>query len=148
MQGKLLTIDSDGSAVHFPYVLPDPVCKYSEMYLMEYALLWLFPGRTGGYMSGHNPKPNLKDWLKMMTLYMDGRFDHDCLWAFFALNYCTRHQNQSSGGFYVKKFSKRTKNVGANSKANIRRTFGMARPDHLFLPMRNWFISILESKMT
>jgi hypothetical protein len=33
MQGKLLTIDSDGSAVHLPYVLPDPVCKYSEMYL-------------------------------------------------------------------------------------------------------------------
>jgi hypothetical protein len=27
MQGKLLTIDSDGSAVHFPYVLSDPVCK-------------------------------------------------------------------------------------------------------------------------
>jgi hypothetical protein len=55
-------------------------------------------------MSGSNPKPNLKDWLKMMTLYMDGRFDHDRLWAFFALNYYTRHQNQSSGGFYIKTF--------------------------------------------
>jgi hypothetical protein len=38
MQGKLLTIDSDGSAVHSPYVLPDPVCEYSKMYLMEYML--------------------------------------------------------------------------------------------------------------
>jgi Helitron helicase-like domain at N-terminus len=104
MQGKLLTIDSDGSAVHFPYVSPDPVCEYSEMYLMEYAFPWLFPGGSGGYMSGRNPKPNLKVWLKMMTLYMDGRFDHDRLWAFFALNYYTRHQNQSSGGFYVKTF--------------------------------------------
>jgi hypothetical protein len=30
---------------------------------MEYAFPWLFPGGTGGYMSGWNPKPNLKDWL-------------------------------------------------------------------------------------
>jgi hypothetical protein len=73
---------------------------------VEYAFLWLFPGGTGGYMSGCNPKPNLKDWLKMMTLYMDGRLDHDRLWAFFALNYYTRHQNQSSGGFYVNFFFK------------------------------------------
>jgi hypothetical protein len=109
MQGKLLTIDSDGSAVHFPYVSPDPVCEYSEMYIMEYALPWLFPGGTGGYMSGRNPKPNLKDWLKMMKpLHGCGRFDHDRLWAFFALNYYTRHQNQSRGGFYMLKLFSKT----------------------------------------
>lgn len=104
MRGKMLAIDRDGSAIHFPYVSPDPVCEYSELYLMEYAFPWLFPGGTGGYMSGRNPKPRLKDWLKRITLYKDGRFDHDRLWAFFALNYYTRHQNQSSGSFYVKTF--------------------------------------------
>jgi hypothetical protein len=104
MQGRLLCTDSSGSAIHFPYVSSEPVCEYSETYLMECAFPWLFPGGTGGYMSGPAPLPHLKDWLKKMMLYMDGRFDHDRLWAFFALNYATRHSNQSSGSFYVKSF--------------------------------------------
>jgi hypothetical protein len=72
--------------------------------LMEYAFPWLFPGGTGGFMSGPNPRPAIKDWMKKTMLYMDGRFEQDRLWAFFALNFSSRQYNQSSGNFYVKGF--------------------------------------------
>jgi hypothetical protein len=104
MQGRMLSIDDDGTAIHFPYVSPEPVCEYTETYLFEYAFPWLFPGGTGGYMSGPNPKPKLREWLRKMAMYKDCRFDHDRLWAFFALNYMTRHNNQGSGNFFVKSF--------------------------------------------
>jgi hypothetical protein len=104
LQGKMVSIGKDSCVIHFPYVSPEPVSEYSETYLMEYAFPWLFPGGTGGYMSGKAPLPKLKDWLKKMMLYMDGRFDQDRLWAFFALNYSTRHSNQGSGNFFVKSF--------------------------------------------
>jgi Helitron helicase-like domain at N-terminus len=104
MQGRLITIGSGGGTIHFPYVSPDPVCEYSEPRLFEYAFPWLFPGGTGGYMSGPNPKPNISVWLQKMAQYKDGRFDHDRLWSFFALNYATRQLNQSKGNFFVKTF--------------------------------------------
>jgi translation initiation factor 2 beta subunit (eIF-2beta)/eIF-5 len=104
MEGQMLNVDKDGKVIRFPYVSSEPICEYSEKHLFEYAFPWLFPGGTGGYMSGPNPKPLLKDWLKKMTQYKDGRFDHDRLWAFFALNYATRHNNQGSGNFFVKTF--------------------------------------------
>jgi hypothetical protein len=104
MQGRLLNIEENGSAIRFPYVSAEPVCEYSEKHLMEYAFPWLFPGGSGGYMSGPNPHPRLKDWFRIMCQYRDGRFDNDRLWAFFALNYCTRHQNNASGNFFVKSF--------------------------------------------
>ena len=104
MQGKMLAIDEAGTAIHFPYVSPEPISEYNEKNLFAYAFPWLFPGGTGGYLSGPNPKPHLKDWLKKMSHYKDGRFDHDRLWSFFALNFATRHNNQSSGNFFVKSF--------------------------------------------
>jgi hypothetical protein len=106
MQGRLLNIEDGGAVIRFPYVSAEPVCEYSENHLFEYAFPWLFPGGTGGYMSGPNPKPLLKDWLKKTLQYNDGRFDNDRLWAFFALNYSTRHSNNGSGNFFVKSFFK------------------------------------------
>lgn len=106
MQGKLLNIEADGKTIHFPYVSAEPVCEFDEKHLFEYAFPWLFPGGHGGYMSGPNPKPLLKDWLKIMSQYKDGRFDNDRLWSFFALNYSTRHNNNGSGSFFVKTFFK------------------------------------------
>ena len=106
MQGRLLNIEENGAAIRFPYVSAEPVCEYSEKHLMEYAFPWLFPGGTGGYMSCENPKPLLKVWLKKMCQYRDGRFDNDRLWAFFALNFSTRHNNNGSGNFFVRSFFK------------------------------------------
>jgi hypothetical protein len=104
MQGRLLFTESAGSAIQFPYVSSEPVSEYNEPFLMEYAFPWLFPGGTGGFMSGPNPRPAIKDWMKKTMLYMDGRFEQDRLWAFFALNFSSRQYNQSSGNFYVKGF--------------------------------------------
>jgi Helitron helicase-like domain at N-terminus len=104
LQGKLLFTESGGSAIEFPYVSSEPVSEYNEPFLMEYAFPWLFPGGTGGFMSGPNPRPGIKDWMKKTMLYMDGRFEQDRLWAFFALNFASRQINQSSGNFYVKGF--------------------------------------------
>jgi hypothetical protein len=106
IQGRLLNIEENGTAIRFPYVSAEPVCEYSEKHLMEYAFPWLFPGGVGGYMSSRNTKPLLKDWLKKMCQYRDGRFDNDRLWAFFALNFSTRHHNSGSGNFFVKSFFK------------------------------------------
>jgi hypothetical protein len=72
--------------------------------LFEYAFPWLFPGGTGGFLSCDNPRPHIKVWLRKMARYIDGRFDHDRLWSFFALNYATRLSNQGSGNFFVKTF--------------------------------------------
>jgi hypothetical protein len=102
VSGRL--VDTASNVIHFPFVSPDPVCEYSEKFFFEYAFPWLFPGGTGGYLSGPNPKPLLRDWMRKMLLYKDGRFDNDRLWAFFALNYTVRHNNQGSGGFFVKTF--------------------------------------------
>jgi hypothetical protein len=104
MQGKLKSAGSQETTMQFPYVSAEPVCEYSEPFLMEYAFPWLFPGGTGGYLSGPNPRPDIKVWMQKIMYYMDGRFDHDRLWSFFALNYCTRHLNQGGGSFYVNTF--------------------------------------------
>jgi hypothetical protein len=106
MQGRLLDVEDGGKVIRFPYVSAEPVCEYSENHLFEYAFPWLFPGGTGGYLSGPNPKPLLKVWLKKTLQYSDGRFDNDRLWAFFALNFSTRHSNSGSGSFFVKSFFK------------------------------------------
>jgi hypothetical protein len=92
------------TTIQFPYVSSEPVCEYSEPYLMEYAFSWLFPGGSGGFLSSPNPRPDIKVWMQKMLLYMDGRFYQDRLWSFFALNYTTRHTNQGSGSFYVNSF--------------------------------------------
>jgi Helitron helicase-like domain at N-terminus len=104
MKGKLLSTGSLETTIQFPYVSSEPVCEYSEPYLMECAFPWLFPGGSGGFLSGPNPRPDIKVWMQKMLLYMDGRFDQDRLWSFFALNYTTRHTNQGSGSFYVNSF--------------------------------------------
>ena len=51
----------------------------------------------------------VSDWARRMVLYQDGHFAKDKLWWFFALNYATRHKNQSSGGFFVDSFFKEGK---------------------------------------
>ena len=38
--------------------------------------------------------------------YEDGRFADDKVFAFYVLNYVSRHTNSSQGSYYVKKFNK------------------------------------------
>ena len=97
---------SNHISMDFPYVSPHPVCEYSEPYLFEKAFPWLFPGGTGGYSSTLGSKPSLAEWMQKTLLYKDGRFSKDKMWAFCALNFLTRHMNQSSGGFFVDTFFK------------------------------------------
>jgi hypothetical protein len=99
--GKQSATRSNRGTITFPYVSPDPVSEYTEIYLFEKAFPCLFPGGTGGYGSIPKPKPTLSDWMSKTLLYKDGRFGHDRMWAFCALNFLSRHTNQTSGGFLL-----------------------------------------------
>lgn len=104
--GKHGAARSNKGTISFPYVSPDPVSEYTEIYLFEKAFPCLFPGGTGGYGSIPKPKPTLSDWMSKTMLFKDGRFGGDRMWAFCALNFLSRHTNQTSGGFFVDTFYK------------------------------------------
>ena len=49
-------------------------------------------------------KEGIGKWMKNTMLYKDMRFIKDCVWCFFALNFMTRHMNQTSGSYFVNSF--------------------------------------------
>jgi hypothetical protein len=104
--GRTVASQASAQSIHFPYVSPQPICEYTERFIFEKAFPWLFPGGVGGFHSIMSPQPTLSDWMAKTILYGDGRFSRDKMWAFCALNYLSRHLNQTSGGFFVNSFFK------------------------------------------
>ena len=101
-------VSGKSSTMAWPYVAKEAVTEYdSESNLFPKAFPWLFPGGYGDYKAYKEEKMTVSDWARRMVLYQDGRFAKDKLWGFFALNYATRHKNQSSGGYFVDSFFKK-----------------------------------------
>jgi len=102
---------SQGSAtMNWPYVAREAITEYdNESNLFPKAFPWLFPGGLGDYKAYKEEKTMVSEWAQRMLLYEDGRFAKDKIWGFFALNYATRHKNQTSGGFFVDSFFKEGK---------------------------------------
>ena len=80
--------------------------EYSERFLFEKAFPWLFPGGVGGFDPMVKANLTLSDWMRWILLFGDGRFARDKMWAFCALNFLSRHINQTSGSFFVQTFFK------------------------------------------
>ena len=49
-------------------------------------------------------KISLKSYLDQCVNYRDGRFAKDKMWCFYVYNYAVRHENNTSGNFFVDRF--------------------------------------------
>jgi Helitron helicase-like domain at N-terminus len=85
-----------------------PVSEYGTDKIFCLAFPWLFPGGVGDVNDVRRKDITAGDWGSHLLYYQDGRFARDKLWCFFALNYITRHRNQSSSKFFVKGFLGKT----------------------------------------
>jgi len=89
----------------FPNVSKEPEDEYHGLPIFSNAFPWLFPGGIGD-INYNKKKENgyVQKWVKAMVYYHDGRFVKDPTWCFYALNYMQRHQNNVSGGFFIRDF--------------------------------------------
>lgn len=93
-------------AMDWPQVSTDAASEYSDAKIFVNAFPWLFPGGIGDYIECRPTQIKLKDWVRNLLYYKDGRFQRDKVWCFYTLNYFHRHKNQGSGAFFVKSFVK------------------------------------------
>jgi len=91
-------------------VSKEPEDEYDGIPIFSNAFPWLFPGGIGD-INYNKRKENgyIQKWAATMVHYYDGRFVKDNTWCFYALNYLQRHQNNISGGFFVRDFIKTNK---------------------------------------
>jgi hypothetical protein len=91
--------------IKFPNVSVQPQSEFNGMPIFSNAYPWLFPGGVGD-LDQHNMQERgyVAKWLKTMTYYYDGRFCRDPTFCFYALNFKQRHQNSSSGAFFINGF--------------------------------------------
>jgi hypothetical protein len=95
----------DNEFLKFPTVSATPCCEYRGTPIFSNAFPWLFPGGVGDLDENKLTIPGYAaKWLKTMILYFDGRFCKDPTFCFYALNFKQRHQNSSSGAFFITDF--------------------------------------------
>ena len=78
------------------------VSEYSELNIFAGAFPWLFPGGLGDIQEA--AATSKRDWGSRMLYHWDGRFLRDPVYTFYANNYITRHQNSSTGKWFVDSF--------------------------------------------
>ena len=77
-----------------------------------------------------NNEISLPQWSKNLLYLEDGHFGRDKL-LFFALNYCQRHRNQSSGHFFYDNFLDRSKPLDMDELKEQLANGNMSYIDHL-----------------
>jgi hypothetical protein len=88
-------------------VSKEPEDEYDGLPIFSNAFPWLFPGGIGDINCNKKKEFGyVQKWASIMVHYFDGRFVKDGTWCFYALNYLQRHQNNISGGFFVRDFIK------------------------------------------
>jgi len=87
--------------IDWPDKSDEPVNEYGNARIFAMAFPWLFPGGEGDIKDFSG---DMVEWGKMMCYYEDGRFARDKIFCFFAMNYITRHRNNSSGKYFVDSF--------------------------------------------
>ena len=111
---------SNEQILNWPTIDDAPVSEYAEIKLFTLAFPWLFPGGVCDFNeSCRIHKVEISQWLENLIYYKDGRFARDPIWCFFALNYKQRHQNTSSGGWFVKSFASAIPNSLSDLKEKI-----------------------------
>ena len=103
-------VDSSSPIINFPAVSKEPEDEYDGLPIFSNAFPWLFPGGIGDINCNKKKEYGyVQRWAAIMLHYYDGRFVRDGTWCFYALNYVQRHQNNISGGFFVRDFIKKNK---------------------------------------
>ena len=103
-------IDKLYPVINFPAVSKEPEDEYDGLPIFSNAFPWLFPGGIGDINCNKKKEFGyVQRWASIMVYYFDGRFVKDGTWCFYALNYVQRHQNNLSGGFFVREFIKKNK---------------------------------------
>lgn len=97
------------------------------------AFPWLFPSGVGDFLDFREHNIGVAEWAKNLIMYEDNRFVKDKMFSFFVLNYVTRRRNQSSGNFFVKKFSHNDDSDLQSLKQSIR------NGDHSFVHEISYF---------
>ena len=80
---------------------PDAISEYSNVRIFTNGFPWLFPGGIGDFRDlDRESDIDVANWAQHLLRQTDGRFQREKLWGFFAYNYCQRHRNTSSGGYF------------------------------------------------
>jgi hypothetical protein len=104
------SLEKENPVLQFPVVSVIPEDEYDGIPIFSNAFPWLFPGGIGD-INCSKKKENgyVQKWCSTMVHYFDGRFVKDATWCFYALNYLQRHNNNISGGFFVREFIKKNR---------------------------------------
>jgi hypothetical protein len=98
--------NSADEQISFPTISPTACFEYNGLPIFSNAYPWLFPGGVGDLDHvNSNSHGYMPLWIKTLTLYFDGRFCKDPTFCFYALNYKQRHQNSTSGAFFINDFN-------------------------------------------
>ena len=100
----------------WPAVSKLPVSEFGSKKIFCMAFPWLFPGGIGDIKDFPG---DMGKWGSMLLHYEDGRFARDKVFCFYALNYITRHRNNSSGKWFVEKFHSNCPETLADLKSEI-----------------------------
>ena len=96
----------DDFRLKWPDISKNPISEYNtNTKIFACAFPWLFPSGEGDFLDFREEKISVGDWARNLIMYEDSHFVKDKMFSFFVLNYVTRRRNQSSGNFFVKKFS-------------------------------------------
>jgi len=107
---SVCNLDDSSPILHFPAISKEPEDEYDGLPIFSNAFPWLFPGGIGDINCNKKKEFGyVQRWASTMVHYFDGRFLKDGTWCFYALNYLQRHQNNLSGGFFVREFIKKNK---------------------------------------
>ena len=95
--------NSNTSVLDWPQTsYPDAISEYSNVRIFTCAFPWLFPGGIADFRDlDRESDIDVSNWAQHLLRQSDGRFQRDKLWGFFVYNYCQRHRNNSSGGYFV-----------------------------------------------
>lgn len=100
----------------WPAVSQLPVSEFGSKKIFCMAFPWLFPGGIGDVKDFPG---DMGRWGSMLLHYEDGRFARDKVFCFYALNYITRHRNNSSGKWFIEKFHQNCPETLEDLKAEI-----------------------------
>lgn len=104
--------------VAWPATGEKAVSEYSTDRIFAGAFPWLFPGGYGDLVDA--PKTSERDWGSRMLYHWDGRFLRDPVFTFYANNYITRHQNASTGKWFIDSFHNNAPETLEDLKESIR----------------------------
>ena len=104
--------------IAWPKCAEKAVNEFCGTKIFASAFPWLFPGGVGDIEECD--RESKKQWGARLLKYFDARFQEDPVFTFYANNYVTRHQNSSSGKWFIDNFHNNAPETLEELKATVR----------------------------